>query len=102
MTCYRKYEFKQKFVAGTETPIIDLYAKNDQNKRRYQMIVVNSLTKYRNKPFAAFIVPKSRFEINVIEFGFTYSFFCDIEILIGFIQPLLVDNKLFLMLNIQQ
>ncbi|CAF3754875.1 unnamed protein product [Rotaria sordida] len=60
MTCFKKYDFKQKFVSGSETPIIDLYAENNQTKRRYQMIVVNSLTKYRNKPFAAFIVPKSR------------------------------------------
>ncbi|CAM2702752.1 unnamed protein product [Rotaria socialis] len=60
MTCFRKYDFKQKFVAGSETPVIDLYAENNQNNRRYQMIVVNSVTKYRNKPFAAFIVPKSR------------------------------------------
>lgn len=60
MTCFRKYDFKQKFVPGSETPVIDLYAENNQNKRRYQMIVVNSVTKYRNKPFAAFIVPKSR------------------------------------------
>ncbi|CAF1187438.1 unnamed protein product [Rotaria sordida] len=60
MTCFKKYDFKQKFVPGSETPIIDLYAENNQTKRRYQMIVVNSLTKYRNKPFAAFIVPKSR------------------------------------------
>ncbi|CAF3414947.1 unnamed protein product [Rotaria sp. Silwood1] len=60
MTCFKKYDFKQKFVSGSETPIIDLYAENNQTRRRYQMIVVNSVTKYRNKPFAAFIVPKSR------------------------------------------
>lgn len=60
ITCFRKYDFKQKFVPGSETPMIDLYAGNDQTKRRYQMIVVHSQTKYRNKPFAAFIVPKSR------------------------------------------
>lgn len=62
-----------RFVPGTETPSIDLYAENNQNKRRYQMIVVNSLTKYRNKPFAAFIVPKSRFEIK--EKPFIYLLF---------------------------
>ncbi|CAF0723116.1 unnamed protein product [Adineta ricciae] len=60
MTCFKKYDFKQKFTPGRETPIVDLYAEGNQAKRRYQMIVVNSLTKYRNKPFAAFIVPKSR------------------------------------------
>ncbi len=79
MTCFRKYDFKQKFVLlvisflvlfycifpnrfvpGSETPIIDLYPEGNQTKRRYQMIVVHSLTKYRNKLFAAFIVPKSR------------------------------------------
>ena len=49
-----------RFVPGNETPTIDLYATNNQSKRRYQMIVVNSRTKYRGKPFAAFIVPKSR------------------------------------------
>ncbi len=82
MTSFRKYDFKQKFVRiekkfdwfefyfrirfvpGNETPMIDLYAENNQAKRRYQMIVVNSQTKYRNKPFAAFIVPKSRLNIN--------------------------------------
>jgi hypothetical protein len=52
--------FSNRFVAGSETPILDLYAEENQTKCRYQMIVVNSLTKYRNKPFAAFIVPKSR------------------------------------------
>jgi hypothetical protein len=76
ITSFRKYDFKQKFVLfkisffkisfsnrfvpGSETPLIDLYAENNQTKRRYQMIVVHSLIKYRNKPFAAFIVPKSR------------------------------------------
>jgi hypothetical protein len=52
--------FANRFVPGSETPMMDLYAEKDQTKCRYQMIVVNSLTKYRNKPFAAFIVPKSR------------------------------------------
>ena len=60
ITCFRKYDFKQKFVAGSETPLIDLYDERDQTKRRYQMIVVNSTTRYRSRPFAAFIVPKSR------------------------------------------
>ncbi len=79
MTSFRKYDFKQKFVIfglieysifenrfvpGNETPVIDLYAENNQTKRRYQMIVVNSQTKYRHKPFAAFIVPKSRLNKN--------------------------------------
>ena len=40
--------------------MIDLYEEGNQSKLRYQMIVVNSLRKYRNKPFAAFIVPKAR------------------------------------------
>ncbi|CAF4021818.1 unnamed protein product, partial [Adineta steineri] len=60
ITCFKKYDFKQKFVSGSETPMIDLYSQTDQAKKRYQMIVVNSVTKYRNKLFAAFIVPKSR------------------------------------------
>lgn len=59
-----KFYFRTRFVPGNETPMIDLYAENNQAKRRYQMIVVNSQTKYRNKPFAAFIVPKSRLNIN--------------------------------------
>jgi hypothetical protein len=57
---YILFIFLYRFVSGSETPIIDLYGENNQNKRRYQMIVVNSLTRYRNRPFAAFIVPKSR------------------------------------------
>ena len=52
--------------------MIDLYEEGNQNKRRYQMIVVNSLTKYRNKPFAAFIVPKSR----LISFIYLFDQIC--------------------------
>jgi hypothetical protein len=56
------FDRRNRFVPGSETPVIDLYAGDNQAKRRFQMIVVNSQTKYRNKPFAAFIVPKSRLE----------------------------------------
>ncbi|CAF1545163.1 unnamed protein product, partial [Didymodactylos carnosus] len=58
ITCFKKYEFKQKFVSGGETPTIDFF-DTKTNLKRYQIIATNSKTKYKQL-FAAFIVPKGR------------------------------------------